>query len=84
MNKYIFITTEGSTYQPNSDYSEPDIENMQVIGFGQGNTVQDAVRELLGTNYYLIDTTFNEIFAIQVASDKREYFYLKDIVASAV
>jgi len=80
MNKYIFITTEGSTYQPNSDCSEPDIENMQVIGFGQGNTVQDALRKLLELNDYLFDTNFNEIFAIQLTNDKREYFSLKDII----
>jgi hypothetical protein len=79
MNKYIFITTEGSTYQPNSDSSEPDIENMQVIGFGQGDTAQSAMRKLLKMSEYLVNTNFNEIIAIQLVNDHREYFSLKDI-----
>jgi hypothetical protein len=79
MNKYIFITAEGSTYQPNSDCSEPDIENMQVMGFGQGYTARDAIKKLLKMNEYLVNTDFNEIIAIQLADDHREYFSLKDI-----
>jgi len=80
MGKYIFLTTEGLTYQPNSASPEPDIENIQVIGFAQGDTVQDASRNLLGLNEYLADTNFDEIFAIQLADDHREYFLLKDII----
>ena len=79
MNKYVFITTEGSTYQPNSDCSVPDIENMQVIGFGQGDTAQSAFRKLLKMDEYLVNTNFNEIIAIQLASDHREYFYIEDV-----
>lgn len=77
MSRYIFITTEGFTYQPDSTSPEPDIENMQVIGFGYGNTAQDALRELLELNEYLINTSFDEIFAIQMANDHRDYFSLK-------
>ena len=33
MKSYIFITTEGFTYQPGSESPEPDVENCQVIGF---------------------------------------------------
>ncbi len=80
MEKYIFLTTEGFTYQPNSASSEPDIENMQVIGFSQGDTVQDALRKLLELNEYLVNTNFDEIFAIQLENDHREYFSLSDII----
>jgi len=80
MRKYIFLTTEGLTYQPNSASPEPDIENMQVIGFAQGDTVQEASRNLLDLNEYLADTNFDEIFAIELANDHREYFSLKDTV----
>jgi hypothetical protein len=80
MGKYIFLTTEGLTYQPNSASSEPDIENIQVIGFAQGDTVQDASRNLLELNEYLADTNFDGIFAIQLADDHREYFSLRDII----
>ena len=80
MNQYIFITTEGSTYQPNSDSAEPDIENMQVIGFGQGHTVQNAFRNLIEQNEHLKNTKFNEIVALPLANDNRVYFSLKNAV----
>ena len=32
MNYYIFLTNEGSTYQPNFESIEPDCDNTQVIG----------------------------------------------------
>lgn len=31
MKKYIFLTTEGYTYQPNSESIEPDCDNAQLI-----------------------------------------------------
>jgi len=79
MREYIFLTTEGTTFQPDSSSSEPDIENMQVIGFAGGDTVQDAVIRLVELNEYLANTNFDEIFAIQLADNHREYFSLRDI-----
>jgi len=80
MAEYIFLTTEGVTFQPNSTSPEPDIENLQVIGFAHGDTVQDAVMGLVELNEYLADTSFDEIFAIELANDYREYLSLRDIV----
>jgi hypothetical protein len=79
MAQYIFLTVEGSTFQPDSTNSEPDIENMQVIGFAGGDTVQDAATKLVKLNAYLANTNFDEIFAIQLADDHREYFSLRDL-----
>jgi hypothetical protein len=79
MKQYIFLTTEGTTFQPNSTGSEPDIENMQVIGFAGGDTVHDAAIKLVGLNAYLANTNFDEIFAIQLADNHREYFSLRDM-----
>jgi len=79
MKEYIFLTTEGTTFQPNSTSSEPDIENMQVIGLAGGDTVQDAAISLVGLNGYLANTNFDEIFAIQLADNHREYFSLRGI-----
>jgi hypothetical protein len=80
MREYIFLTSEGTTFQPDSTSSEPDIENMQVIGFAGGDTVQDAVIRLVELNEYLANTNFDEIFAIQLADNHREYFSLRDIL----
>jgi hypothetical protein len=79
MNKYIFLSTEGSTFQPNSESIEPDINNLQVIGFGEGNTPREALKELVKENRFLIDTNFDEVSAILLANDRREYFSLKQL-----
>lgn len=80
--KYIFITTEGFTYQPNSESPEPDVENMQVIGFGEGDTAKEALRKMLGRDQYLTGTNFDEVFAIRLASDDREYLSLREAATS--
>jgi len=75
---YIFLTTEGSTFQPDSTFIEPDIENIQVIGFASGNEAQDAFEQLLKENAYLVETNFDEIFSLALAgSTERNYFSLK-------
>ena len=83
MRQYIFLTSEGTTFQPDSTSSEPDIENMQVIGFVGGDTVQDAVIRLVELNEYLANTNFDEIFAIQLADNHRESFSLRDVLRKA-
>ncbi|MDD5591459.1 MAG: hypothetical protein PHY18_06005 [Dehalococcoidales bacterium] len=80
MAEYIFLTTEGSTFQPSSISSEPDVENMQVIGFARGDTVQDAATRLVELNKYLVDTSFDDIFAIQIADENREYLSLRGLI----
>ena len=47
IKKYIFLTVEGYTFQPGSKSVEPDIENLQVIGFSQGKDSKDAFQNLL-------------------------------------
>ncbi len=77
MKKFIFITSEGFTFQPGSEDYEPDIENMQVIGFGEGNTVDDAVENMVYKNLYLKDTKFNKVISIEVKSYKQSVLFLK-------
>lgn len=81
MKSYIFITEEGSTYQPNSTASpEPDIENCQVIGFAKGKDEDEAFKNLTKEDVYLLDTNFNEVICIELKNEdyykKAKYFYL--------
>jgi len=77
-NNFIFLTTEGFTFQPDSTNIEPDIENLQVIGFSDGVNAEDAIEKLLENNQYLKQTSFNEIFSMELAdSTKKTYFLLK-------
>jgi len=76
---YIFLTLEGTTFQPDSDAVLPDIENLQVIGFSAGKNSKEAYDNLLEDNPYLLETNFDEIFCYELARDYkelREYFYL--------
>lgn len=78
LNKdFIFITFEGYTFQPNSESDIPDIENMQVIGFSKGLNSKEAFENLKIKSSYLLETTFDEIIAIELKDKKFEYFNLK-------
>ena len=64
--KYIFLTTEGHTFQPGSDLAEPDIENVQVLGFAAGENSLAAFKNFIKENPYIKDTTFKEVFSYKL------------------
>jgi len=75
---FIFLTIEGTTFQPGSDYINPDIENLQVIGFSAGMNAEDAFERLIRDKAYLLDTSFEEIFSLELVNEnKKTYFSLK-------
>lgn len=77
MKHYIFITPEGFTYQPDSESFEPDIENLQVLGFDSGDDADAAYRNLLQNSEWLLNTSFDEVWAYEVTSKEiGHYFYL--------
>ena len=79
MNTYIFLTTEGYTFQPDSDSIEPDIENLQVLGIASGLNQEEAFSNLLRNHPYLVNTNFTETFCYQMNNDyldSKKYFCL--------
>lgn len=78
MNTYIFITTEGATFQPKSQVSEPDIDNCQVLGYGDGNSSDEAFQNMLEKHNYLPRTTFDEVICLELKNEDRNYYYLSD------
>jgi hypothetical protein len=79
IKSYIFLTSEGHTYQPNSESAEPDIENLQVIGISEGINSQMAFDNLIKNRDYLLKTTFNEIFCYELSNnfeDTVDFFLL--------
>ena len=76
--KYIFITYEGFTFQPNSESDMPDIENMQVIGFSVGKDNKEAFDNLLIKSQYLKNTSFNELIAFELVDGKQDVFTIQD------
>ena len=78
MKKFIFITDEGFTFQPGSEDYESDIENMQVVGFGEGNTMDDAMENMIDENPYLKNTKFNKVIGIEIKSYKQSVLFIKN------
>ncbi len=69
MNKYIFLTTEGYTYQPNSESIEPDRENAQLMGIVEGMNQNDAFKNLLEKYKCLKESNFKEVYCYQLNDD---------------
>ncbi len=69
MNHYIFLTTEGYTFQPSPDDELTEIDNLQVIGFAQAANADEAYKQLLLENPYLKETNFENIFCYQLAAN---------------
>lgn len=79
---YIFLTLEGNTFQPKSEFIEPDIENLQVIGFAKGRNSKEAFQQLLKESSYLIGTSFDEIFSYELSADyekTKTFYHLSDL-----
>ena len=72
MPAFIFITSEGATYQPNTVAQEPDVENCQVLGFARGSSPQDAFRNLLQDDYWLLETSFDSLQCIELKHEDYE------------
>lgn len=72
MKKYIFLTTEGYTYQPNSESIEPDCENAQLLGKTEGNNQEEAFENLLKKYPYLKDSNFEEVYCYQLTDNYEE------------
>lgn len=56
MNEYLFYTTEGHTIPPNEMI---EINNCQLLGRGYGETMQDAMKDLLNNNPWILESGFN-------------------------
>ena len=80
MKQYIFVSSEGYTYQPDSVSNISDIENLQVIGFGKGLSSNEAFNNMLLDDKHIQETNFNEVHCYRLISDKIEgFFCIKDI-----
>ena len=83
MREFIFISTEGHTYQPNSQSCEPDVENAQVVGIESGEDEVAAFRNLLINNSWLLGTSFDELSAYEIVhTTKRATFSIQQAASS--
>ena len=83
---YVFLTMEGYTFQPGSEATEPDIENVQMLGVASGSHQRAAFRRLLTESPWLRETSFDEVYCYELArnySASRTEFSLKAEYQSA-
>jgi hypothetical protein len=66
MKSYIFVTCEGFTYEPGGDDIGGEVENCQVIGFGQGGDENEAFDNMVKENEGLLETSFDKIVCFEL------------------
>ncbi len=55
MQTYIFYTPEGRTFSP----LQEEVENLQVLGFGQGENEEAALQQLLAEQTWILQMGFS-------------------------
>lgn len=78
MKKYIFVTPEGLTFKPSYDSPEPDYLDLQIFGFGQSNTVQDAIEDLIELQENDGKGNSQQPFTLRVENNCRKNFWVKE------
>jgi hypothetical protein len=61
VREYIFLTTEGYTY----DSNHKEISNMQILGSAEGSDVLEAFKIFKQTHSYIKEYAFTEVIALQ-------------------
>lgn len=76
--KFLFLTFEGVTYS-SPDKIEPDVENLQVLGYAEGKDKEEAFKTFLKENKWIFKTSFSEIICIEVKEriSDGKIFYIK-------
>lgn len=65
MKKFLFITKEGITLDPN----QKKIHNMQVLGDARGESITQAFKDFKHNQSYLNEFGFKEIIAVEYVGD---------------
>jgi hypothetical protein len=70
IKQFIFLTSEGITYQPILHGDDRDIvENLQVVGFASGENAEQAFCNLVSENLWLKELSFKNIFSYPLCND---------------
>jgi len=76
---FMFVTPDGSTYS-SPNVLAPDVDNFQVLGFGEGKDEEEGFRDFPQNNMWVLDTCFNEVIRVEVKHriHDGQLFYLDD------
>jgi hypothetical protein len=62
---FMFVTSDGFTYS-SADEVYPDVNNFQVLGFGKGVNEEEAFRNFIQDNKWVLETHFREVISVEV------------------
>lgn len=80
MKHFIFITTEGYTFKPESDFAEPEVDNCQVLGFTSGMDAKEAFKNFANEGAFYRELNFDEVICYELKDPKsKKYFYLSNL-----
>lgn len=78
MNKYIFFTTEGTTYPP---IEGKEVDNCQLLGRAYGQTPEEAKSNLLKDNPWIEETGFDsDCFIVEQILTEEQRKDIQDLV----
>jgi hypothetical protein len=83
LKHYNFVTLDTLSYQPGTDSPEPDFEDMRIMGFGPGQTLEEALKDILELNENLEGGNPGQTIRLDLRNDNRKYFHLKDFKSKA-
>lgn len=72
MKKFIFLADEGSTQTPENE----DIENLQVLGWSDGDSLESALSNLNIENPYLKEAGFSKTIAMELKNNNQTFLSL--------
>ena len=84
MKAFIFLTEEGYTFQPGSIAAEPDVDNLQVLGFGKGVDLEDAFENYLAENEWIGRTSFREVMCSELKEANYERYVTFQLIPAQV
>lgn len=76
---FLFVTFDGVTFS-SDELDEPDVDNLQVLGYGEGLDEDEAFKDFLAQNQWVLDKRFEEAICVEIKNRiyKRKVFSLKD------
>ncbi|MCK4654213.1 MAG: hypothetical protein KAU01_07185 [Candidatus Cloacimonetes bacterium] len=76
---FIFLTDEGYTFQPESDFVESEMDNLQVLGLSKGLNINEAIENFIQENEFLNELNFDNVLVFELISNNQVYsFSLKE------
>ncbi len=76
---FLFITPDGIAYS-SSEKLSPDVDNLQVLGYGKGKNEEDALKNFLRSNMWIFNTNFDEIICVEIKKEipKSKRYFIRD------